>query len=341
MLAALAIAAISAPAPAVGAEVVLAADTDFVIKRRGDFGNAGEAVEALLRKYLLLALQKETLAGSGPTVRFALESRAGEWHELPRDAIRDITDIDAFEIEIAPKDTEQVQIRGATAVATAYGVLHFLEEHMGIMWLFPGELGLHVPDRETFRLAEAKQRVAPAFVSRIYTGLELRHPGAVPAHEGVLQRERHFFNAWDHLKSLKLHFLSYASHNMTNIVSLNLKDEHPEVFPIVDGERWFPPPKPEGQKLSGGRWQAWHPCYTHPTTIEIAIGKAREAFEKGRRHTFSLGIGLGQVRARGRGVTDGGHARVAQQLAAVRRGDGGGLRVLQAGDRGGERPCAR
>jgi len=275
-------------------EIALNRDTDVRIIEIGRFGNAQFWLRELLERYLLQALKKRDLAGSGAPVTFVVEARAATWQEIPRDEINEITDIDAFEIEILPGKDSVVRVTGATVLAAGFGVMHFLEKHLGIMWLFPGELGVSVPDRPGFVLPAGRERVAPAYVSRLCTGFVYRNK-SIPArrfrYEGLLHKHSLFFYGHDYFKSMRLHHLASPSHNMIRIFPLSTRETDPELLPMKDGERWVPPDK-DSRRGRVGWWQAWHPCYTNPKAVDIAARKGHAALDAGA-YCFSLGINDG------------------------------------------------
>lgn len=273
--------------------IVLTRDTQIEIVTQGDFGNVDDSLRDMLAKYLQRALRKDTLEGSGGTVRFVLETKAAEWNQLPRETLKEITDIDRFEIEITARPSPTVRIAGATAMATGFGITQFLEQHVGVTWVFPGALGVAWPDSTSIRLREEKESFAPDYASRMYTGMLYSDPDVKKIYEGVFQKQRLYFAGYDYFKSLKLHSLSYASHNLFNIFSVKeFSGKLPEIYPLKDGKRFVPPARDDPNDRTG-RWSAWHPCYTNPKTLEIAIQKAKETFDNGA-HTFSLGINDGQ-----------------------------------------------
>lgn len=279
-------------------EVALGPDSNIKITATGAFGNCKDVLTEMLTRYLLAATGKKELAGPGATITFALESGAEWWHQIPRDRIKDIGDIDAFEIEVRAQPEAQVRITGATAMATGFGISTFLEKRLGVMWAFPGDLGICLPPEKTFKLAEGRERFTPAFVSRLATGFvypdpELRKKGI---YTGLFHENRIYFSVWDYYKAMRFHFLASPSHNMINIfpVSLKEKPENADLFPMKDGKRWLPPDPPKDKtKPDPGVWAAWHPCYTNPRVIERAVAAATEAFDK-KAYCFSLGINDGR-----------------------------------------------
>lgn len=276
-------------------ETVLDKDTNIVIEARGPVDNTEAALKDLLGKYLLRALKRDSLAGPGETVRFIVTARAQTWKDLPRRDMQSLNDIDAFEIDTTAPGT--VRITGATVLSTGFGVTCFLERYMGVVWLFPGELGTHIPEQTEVRLPAKRERHVPRVLNRLFSGIRGARPaGTKRADAGLLMAMRGYFTTYDYYKSLRLRHISYASHAMIRIFPVKeTREKHPELLPLkADGTRHIPPTKEE---CGSGAWQAWHPCYTHPKTIEIATRKAVEFITgpEGADLTFSLGINDGRL----------------------------------------------
>jgi hypothetical protein len=280
------------------AEVELSAASNVVIREEGPFDTAGGVLSDLLAHYLVRVLGKTDLSGPGPEVTFVLKAKASYWHQLPPDAIEDVRDIDAFEVAVASDPRPAVTITGQTPLATGYGVMHFLDKHLDVFWAFPGELGLCLPKRRTFRLGVGTECVAPWVVARLMSGLDLRggKGGAAPGRRmnGVLREHRGFFLADDYFKSLRLR-RDGVTHNMIHIFPVEqCRAEHPDLFPMTEeGDRFVP--EARDRAASGGQkaYQAWHPCYTHPKAVEIAVARGREQFGEGRLF-YSLGVNDGR-----------------------------------------------
>ena len=79
-------------------DIVMKNGADIQILEYGDYGNASGWLHELLEKYLLRALKKKNLSGSGKKITFVLEAKAPSWEDIPKKQIKDIGDIDAFEI---------------------------------------------------------------------------------------------------------------------------------------------------------------------------------------------------------------------------------------------------
>jgi hypothetical protein len=266
--------------------ITLDSESDITISIEGNAGDHGASLEKLLERYLVRALQKESLQGSGLSVEFVIRAEAPTWDKLPRESLRDVRDVDWFEIAITAKPKPRVLISGKTALGAGFGVMQFLEKHVGITWLFPGELGVALPKSAKMQLGETTERASPLYVSRIFSGMLYRDPALNESYLGT------FFGSYDYFKSLRLHSLSYASHALVHVFDVKeFGATHPDIYPLKDGRRYIPPAQGDPNDTVG-LWSAWHPCYSNPKTTEIAIGKAKQWFEKGQ-HTFSLGINDG------------------------------------------------
>lgn len=276
--------------------LVLDANTNIVIRRVGPPEDDLHLATDVLERYLKIALRRDDLAAEGPEVDFLVEADDLVWCQLPADRRRSLGDIDGYEITVDAQ-RRRVHIHGSTVMAATYGVMHFLEHHLGFTWLFPGELGTATPTESTFRLVASTIKVRPDVTSRLYTGMRyadltgMRTFRKQYGHDHPLHAERHFFEAHDYFKSLKLHFLASPSHNMINIVTPEMARQHPEMAPMLeDGMRFEPTPKAQAED---GRFQAWHPCYTASLTRAVTVEKATAAFENGAM-CFSLGINDGR-----------------------------------------------
>jgi hypothetical protein len=267
--------------------VTLTAESDIRIVEQFPVEAAQGTLAPVLREYLLRCLGRKELAGRGAPVTFLIEAKALTWSALKPGEAAKLEDIDSFRIEVAAGPEGRVRISGLTVLGAGYGVMHFLDRYMGVKWVFPGDLGTVIPERARYELKSGVEARAPAFVSRTYTGmlyspqdrmLAFRRSPAGP----LLKNERPFFESYDYFRSLRLHLLTHASHNMFNIYPPKEYGEKlPEVFPLTGGKRFIP---------TGNN--AWHPCYSNPKSVEIAIEKARKSFDGGN-HCFSLGINDG------------------------------------------------
>ncbi len=271
------------------AQTVLKPDSNISIAMEGEVGDTDIVLEHLLKKYLLKSLGKATLEGEGDSVEIVVTAKWARWQDIPPESLPSLADIDAIDIDTTTPGV--IRITGATALATGFAVMEFLEHEIGVFWLFPGEPGEVVPVRSEIVIPSGKRRLTPDVTSRIYTGIYGRNVYGLPLKGGGLNyRLRMFFWSDDHIKSLRLRHLAAASHNMINIFPVvESREKHPEIFPIKDGKRHFP--DPDSVQFAHG--EHWHPCYTHPKTISVATEKAIAYFDARSDLTFSLGINDG------------------------------------------------
>ncbi len=280
------------------AHIELTSDTNITITEEGPFDTAEGFLSELLEDNLLLALGKKRLSGPGDKVTFVIRTRATRWHELPRDAIEDITDVDAFEITVSSNSQATVTITGQTPTAAGYGVMFFLDEHLGLFWAMPGDLGVCVPKQKSFRPEEGNQRVRPWVVARVLSGVVPRDRNSVPRKHrelaGVVREQRSFFLADEFFKSLRLH-QEAVTHNMIKIFPVEeCRAKYPDLFPMKDdGTRFVPQLKESSRPGGKNAYQSWHPCYTNTKAIEVALEKGTAAFREGRLF-YSLGINDGR-----------------------------------------------
>ncbi len=181
--------------------------------------------------------------------RLADESRAGN------------LDPDGFIHDII--DTKNIVIFGGSDLGTEYGVYDFLERHVGVRWLFPGEIGEHVPSHATLDVPAGFFRDEPKFLTRCY------RPHRVEG--AILWASRNRAN-------LRVEF----HHNIPKLFPHKLIREHPELYPIIDGERYLPP------RIN---MDTWHPCYTAPGAVDVTVGLINDFFRRYPEYSsVSLGV---------------------------------------------------
>ena len=167
---------------------------------------------------------------------------------------------------------------------TMYGVHHLLRRHLGIRWLFPGELGEHVPRTDTFAVPTKDVREVPDFPLRSASGWgKVYGSGHKERWEGIY---------WD-MRTAGTHsvVLEY-NHNVGNIINPDrYRETRPEFFPILDGTRFIPGPD---MKHAKGYVHGWEPCYTAAGIVEEAARHIVEYFDRNPdRYTYSLGVNDG------------------------------------------------
>ncbi|MGC9317873.1 MAG: DUF4838 domain-containing protein [Armatimonadota bacterium] len=176
----------------------------------------------------------------------------------------DLGDLDGDGFVIEFPVANSIVILGPTDWGTEFGIYEFLERYVGARWLMPGPDGTYVPDRATIEVPREPVRQEPAFFSRKYFGLK---------HEAQ--------QLW--ARRNRLHSRVEFHHQLYKLFPHSDVEEHPEFFPIRDGERYFPPPDTHHTR--------WQPCFTAPGIVETAAQRIIEYFnEHPEAQSYSLGV---------------------------------------------------
>lgn len=170
---------------------------------------------------------------------------------------------------------------GYDDVGTQFAVYTFLEDYLGVRWLWPGELGEIVPRKKSIRIGEINESQQPDFKWRdrgpggalwgATSGPTEMHArsrllGITEKHqEEVMLWEKR--NKWGGMKVSGGHSISDAFPPEKYATS------HPEYFALVNGKRDVPGPDYDHKHGS-------HICTTNPDVIEIASEWAVNFFDK-------------------------------------------------------------
>lgn len=159
-------------------------------------------------------------------------------------------DVDALDFEetvirtegnaliIAGQDDEGDPLGGDTNAGTLWGVYELIERELGVIWMWPGELGTHVPPADEVVIPDTNERFEPWLLQR-----NVRH-GIISRGEPVTPRFTvEGRNAYAHDQSVFLrrqrmgrnHALRYG--HAFNAWWDEYGDEHPEWFQLVNGRR--------------------------------------------------------------------------------------------------------
>ncbi len=130
--------------------------------------------------------------------------------------------------EMKPKITLHPEIPGPAftpdggfSCGTANGVYTFLENQLGVRWLFDGDLGRVVPTNSTFTLDTMDRTEVPQFNLR----------------QTLYGRN----TVWNYRQKLGYSKRIQFHHNFTQTVEADLFEEHPDWFPMnTDGKRMRP-----------------------------------------------------------------------------------------------------
>jgi hypothetical protein len=178
-------------------------------------------------------------------------------------------DRDAYMIVVEP---DRVFLTGTRRLSTYWAVCQFLRDYLDVRWLMPGPLGEDIVKHDRIVLNPTETVETPTLLSRQWSGV-----GYVPG--GVEWSLRH-----------RIHMASWYGrydfhHNLQNVFDPEVYyDEHPEYFPLRNGERFRP-------RQGAHNWQ---PCMTEQGTVEVAAQTARQHFRANPDdETFSFGTSDG------------------------------------------------
>lgn len=150
---------------------------------------------------------------------------------------------------------------GGTSNGTANGVYTFLEKHLDVRWLMPGDLGRDVPRKSIFYVKDLDYQDAPFFINR---------------REPYIQNDKPAVEDWEARQKLGYSFRINHGHNWIETITSDYYEKHPGWFAMRDGKRV--PPK-GNYKLES----------TNPEVVQFFANKAVEALkENPEMNTFSL-----------------------------------------------------
>lgn len=158
---------------------------------------------------------------------------------------------------IAFPDARNIIIAGPSPDGTFHGVCEFLERYLGVRWLFPGELGDHVPEHAELQIPTAAVKDEPAFPSRYIYWSQRVSPENT--REQILRRR-----AWRRrLRSAPMR-LSF-NHSIYGFLRPTVYGaDHPEYYPFIKGTRFVPETDTPHH---------WEPCFTNRETAEESINR--------------------------------------------------------------------
>jgi len=174
-------------------------------------------------------------------------------------------DSDAYLVDITADGS--AFLVGPQPWSTYWAVCQFLEDQVGVRWLFPGPLGEDVPEHERLVLPPWRQVYTPVLLSRQWSG-------------------DHHGGRWS-LRQ-RLHARYRFHHNLVRVFDAErYYDEHPEWFPLrASGQRY----RPQGEKD-----HSWQPCLASDSSVRHAAACARQAWaENPGLDSFSYGCNDGQ-----------------------------------------------
>ncbi|MBP1993844.1 DUF4838 domain-containing protein [Paenibacillus eucommiae] len=198
--------------------------------------------------------------------------------------LKDMDD-DGFVID---SKEENITIMGPTSYGTQYGIYEFLERYVGVRWLLPGPDGEDVPQTDNLYIPRGIVQEEPAIISRQMFGLHTPDFKFTTA-DNTLNYEWGIRNRMHDRISGYQHNMSYLFFPLKGYPAENYPTEHPEVYPMRNGERFIPTTE-----------ILWQPCFSEPIAVELAIGTVNAYFDAHPEQTsFSLAVndGLGYCEA--------------------------------------------
>ena len=167
---------------------------------------------------------------------------------------------------IVGEDTDGDPLHESTRAGTLWGVYELCEQALGVRWLWPGELGTHVPRATTVAVGALDETAAPRLLQRrLRSGLGLRPTGA-----GGFSPEA--FRKYSHEQTVFL-----RRHRMGRSVPLRYGhaferwwglygEAHPQWFQLVGGKR--------GPTSAGARFSM---CVSEPSFHQHIVDLWKEA----------------------------------------------------------------
>lgn len=181
-------------------------------------------------------------------------------------------------------DRNGLIISGKEPLGVLFGTYAFLEEHVGMRWFFPGEDGEYCPDKPDLRIDSVSEVQNPAFKRRdVRLESRTRDSETIDTWDWIARNRMQvrLQRGTTHLHEEQRKRGAYdraGGHVLVTMVPTALFDEHPEYFPLTDGERMRPPSA-----------QRWNPCTTHPDVINRAVEYMLDWFGENPGGVFHLG----------------------------------------------------
>ncbi len=162
-------------------------------------------------------------------------------------------------------NVDNVVIQSPTPLGVRYGAAAFLRKYLDVEWLMPGPYGADTPVRDEIAIPQVLEFSAPVFNMRYaYCG---RTPVDWLLNQGL--------QLYSHTKMGNFsHALCYY------FDSDKYFDEHPEYYPIHEGEHYRPDDE-----------IAWQPRFSEPGTIDVAAAEII-ALLREDSDLFSVSLGV-------------------------------------------------
>jgi len=142
---------------------------------------------------------------------------------------------------------DNVVIQSPTPLGVRYGAAAFLRKYLDVEWLMPGPYGADTPSWDKIAIPQVLVSSAPAFNVRYAYNIQ-------PPIDWLLNQGLQVYS------HTKMGNFSHALHYYFD--PDKYYDEHPEYYPIHDGEHYRPVDE-----------IAWQPRFSEPGTIEVAASE--------------------------------------------------------------------
>lgn len=166
----------------------------------------------------------------------------------------------AFEIN---RKEWMITIRGASSMATLLATTYFLDRFCGIRFYLPGELFISEPTTHRVNISNIKKIREIPFTKYVFSTGYVNY--ALEGYKNVAE------NYWSQINGLQRKNWGSHQHSMgERFFNDSIIKLFPEIFPIVNGQRYFPKSKQD---------QQWEPDFTEPKLVDAAVYSAIQYFK--------------------------------------------------------------
>ncbi|NAW51360.1 DUF4838 domain-containing protein [Elizabethkingia argentiflava] len=170
---------------------------------------------------------------------------------------------EAFIIKVTP---DKVEIIGKTEKGVEFGVYTFLEDYVGVNWLFPGELGEYLPPDHSIIIKRKNIFQNPKYISRQLSPIDLSKVNDLSD----------WGNRMKLISKISFH------HNMNFFLKdEDIKSLNSDFFSRYNGSKYIP------KSTSDHKWQ---PNFSSTGFFYFSVKKIRDYFNRTHSPTISLGI---------------------------------------------------
>jgi hypothetical protein len=221
------------------------------------------------RALAIVTVEKEATAAEqrgARELRDHLEQLSGARLEIAGDATEKVEIRVAFDAKLGPEEyrlktgTRQVLVTGGRPRGVLYGCYELLER-LGLRWYTP--TATSIPKRATVTVPPLDERGAPVFENRHVMSTESDDPdwAARSRLNGASKRLDASYGG---------SFLYHPFvHSLNEVVPGTLRKQHPEYFPLIDGERFI-------ATDAKHTFEGVQRCLTNPDVVRLAVAKVRQ-----------------------------------------------------------------